>query len=255
MSYKIEWDADGAKRFETGVDHCVLYTKQSKKSTPGLTLPSGAKSVGTYFSNGVAWNGITSISKSPSGAEANDIYADNIKYASIRSAETFGATIEAYTYPDEFAKCDGSEVIGGGVYIGQQARTPFGFTFRTDIGDDSDTGISVNKKYKLHLVYNATASPSEQSFSTINDSPEAITFSWEITTIPASTGSNYLPTACITIDITKLSDYDAETGTSAKMTAFEQVLYGTAATSDNSNDAVNAMLPMPEDVIAFFNAA
>ena len=246
----IVWDEDGKKRFETGVDHAVLYLKQSEDATISA-LGENDSHPSTKFYNGVAWNGITSVSKSPSGADANDIYADNIKYASIRSAETFGGTIEAYTYPDEFAECDGSIAVGGGVFVGQQVRKPFGFCFRTDIGDDSDSGIDVGKKYKLHLVYNATASPSQQSFSTINDSPEAITFSWEITTIPAVVGTvggvRYNPTACITIDITKLSDYDATTGTSAKMTAFENILYGTQNTAP--------MLPMPKDVIAHFKTA
>lgn len=248
----ITWDAEGTKRYETGVDHGVLYVKQSTS----VSVAGIPNSVGTYYHGGVAWNGITSISKSPSGAEANDIYADNIKYASIRSSESFGATIEAYTYPDEFAECDGSVSVGGGVFLGQQARKPFGFCFRTDIGDDTDSGIDKNKKYKLHLVYNATASPSESSYSTINDSPEAITLSWELTTIPASAGSTYLPTACITIDVTKLSDYDATTGTSTKMTNFEKILYGKNSTAQQgqTSNATNPMLPMPEDVIAFFTA-
>ena len=235
----ITWDAEGTKRYETGVDRGVLYVKQSTSvSVAGIT-----NSVGTYYHGGVAWNGLTSVSKSPSGAEANDIYADNIKYASIRSSESFGATIEAYTYPDEFAECDGSVSISNGVFLGQQARKPFGFCFRTDIGDDSDSGVDKNTKYKLHLVYNATASPSGSSYSTINDSPEAITFSWELTTIPASTGSTYLPTACITIDSTKVD--------ATKLSAFEDVLYGTNGTGGTGG--TDAMLPMPEDVIAFFS--
>ena len=209
--------------------------------------------VTTSYSSGVAWNGVTSISKSPSGAEANDIYADNIKYASLRSAETFGATIEAYTYPDEWAQCDGSAAVEGaaGVLIGQQSRKTFGFCFRTDIGDDTDTGINTNNKYKLHLVYNATASPSESSYSTINDSPEAITFSWELSTIPANAGENYLPTACITIDSTKFTFTE---GTKNRLQEFEDILYGTdASTSGGTNvPATVAMLPMPKDVIDFF---
>ena len=235
---RIVWDQEGQKRFETGCDRGVLYPKQSgtPASIPGM---SGAT---TSYSSGVAWNGLTSVSKSPSGAEANDIYADNIKYASIRSAETFGATIEAYTYPDEWAECDGSAVVGSGVYIGQQVRKSFGFSFRTDIGDDTDTGIDAKNKYKIHLVYNATASPSSQQFSTINESPEAITFSWEVTTIPASAGDNYLPTATLVIDSTKVD--------STKLAQFEDILYGKDA--GTGQEATTPMLPMPADVIAFF---
>lgn len=253
---KIIWDGDGQKRFETGCDRGVLYVKKS--TSVNVSGGNITNSVGTYYHGGVAWNGITSVSKSPSGAEANDIYADNIKYASIRSTETFGATIEAYTYPDEFAECDGSVAVGGGgVFLGQQRRKMFGFTFRTDIGDDSDTGIDYEEKYKLHLIYNATASPSESSFSTINDSPEAITFSWELSTIPASAGSGHLPTACITIDSTKCD--------SATLKEFEDILYGTngsaaVGTQGESDyvaavEATDPMLPMPEDVIAFFSSS
>lgn len=262
-TYPITWDAEGEKRYETGVDHVVLYTKQGTKKTTGFpsdfTVGTGNSIEGTWFYNGVAWNGVTSISKSPSGAEANDIYADNIKYASLRSAESFGATIEAYTYPDEFAKCDGSEVIKGGLFIGQQKRSPFGLCFRTDIGDDLDDGVDVNKKFKLHLIYNATASPSESSYSTINDSPEAITFSWEMTTIPADAGTGRNRTAHLEIDVTKLGDYNAsaQSGTgSASMDKFLKVLYGVAADSTTTpvTDAIPAILPMPIDVINFFTA-
>lgn len=241
---KILWDQAGDKRYETGVDHGVLYVKQDTSAT----VPNVTNSVGTYFHGGVAWNGLTSVSKSPSGAEANDVYADNIKYASLRSAETFGGTIEAYTYPDEFAECDGSKAIatGVGVYLGQQTRKPFGFCFRTDMGDDNDGSVNVNNKYKIHLIYNATASPSESSYSTINDSPEAITFSWELTTIPVSAGTDNLPTATITIDSTKTN--------AAKLAAFEEILYGKDPTTQGGNDGREPMLPMPEDVIAFFTA-
>lgn len=234
----IIWDADGSKRYETGVDHGVLYVKTTAASVP---IPAGSGlSLGTTpFIGGVAWNGLTSVSKSPSGAEANDIYADNIKYASLRSAESFGATIEAYGSPDEFRECNGLAVIEGGLLIGQQARKPFGFCFRTDIGDDSDNGMNVGDKYKLHLVYNATASPSEESFSTINDSPDAITFSWEISTIPVEVGSIYLPTSIITIDKTKLTSKGL-----SKLATLEEVLFGTASTAPR--------LPMPKDIVDFF---
>lgn len=244
---KIIWDAEGEKRFETGCDHGVLYVKQADESSvPGL------ENVTTKYSKGVAWNGLTSVSESPSGAEANDIYADNIKYASIRSTETFGGTIEAYTYPDEFAECDGSKVVSKGLFVGQQVRKMFGFCFRTDIGDDSDTGIDVGSKYKLHLIYNATASPSEQSFSTINDSPEAITFSWELSTIPAPAGNGYLPTARLVIDSTKLDSAGL-----TKLATLENILYGTDgdSTANPVVAATDPMLPMPADVIAFFAAS
>ena len=230
---KIVWDAEGYKRFETGVDHGVLYPKASS----AVALPGNPSLGTTHFTNGVAWNGLTSVSKSPSGAEANDIYADNIKYASLRSAETFGATIEAYTYPNEFMECNGLAVVEGGLLIGQQIRKSFGFCFRTDIGDDTDNGIDVGSKYKLHLVYNATASPSEESFSTINDSPEAITFSWEISTIPYTfADDSHLPLACITIDSTKAN--------STKLKNLEDILYGENGTP---------MLPEPAEVIAIFS--
>ena len=244
----IKWDQAGDKRYETGVDHGVLYVKQATSAT----VPNVTNSVGTYFHGGVAWNGLTSVSKSPSGAEANDVYADNIKYASLRSAETFGGTIEAYTYPDEFAECDGSKAIVDGVFLGQQTRKPFGFCFRTDMGDDGDGSVDVNSKYKIHLIYNATASPSESSYSTINDSPEAITFSWELTTIPVSAGTDNLPTATITIDSTKFTDIDQTTGKSTKLAAFEEILYGKDPTTQGGNDGTEPMLPMPEDVIKFF---
>lgn len=252
---RITWDGAGEKRYETGVDHCVLYPKQATS-----TAISGMKDATTPYSAGVAWNGITTISKTPSGAEPNDIYADNIKYASIRSAETFGGTVEAYTYPPEWAKCDGSATVAGGLYICQQARQTFGLSFRTAIGDDNDSSASSDSKYKLHLVYNATASPSESSFNTINDSPEAITFSWEFTTIPESIGTigtgasamTYAPTAVLTIDSTKLADIDQATGKSAKLTAFENILYGT--NGSGGSDGTTAMLPLPKDVITFFTA-
>ena len=241
---KILWDQAGDKKYETGVDRGVLYVKQD--TSADVPLGNNKTSVGTYFHGGVAWNGLTSVSKSPSGAEANDIYADNIKYASLRSAETFGGTIEAYTYPDAFAECDGSKAIADGVFLGQQTRKPFGFCFRTDMGDDGDGSVNVNNKYKIHLIYNATASPSESSYSTINDSPEAITFSWELTTIPVSAGDDNLPTATITIDSTKT--------TASKLAAFEEILYGKDPTTQGGNDGREPMLPMPKDVITFFTA-
>ena len=151
----------------------------------------------------MAWNGLTGVTNSPEGAEPTDLYADNIKYATLRSAETFGMTIEAYTYPDEFAECDGSAVPAEGVYIGQQSRKMFGFSYRTKVGSDTDTEAN---KYKIHVIYGCTASPSERAYETVNDSPDAITFSWEVTTTPVAFQSHdYKPTAEIVIDVWKLS--------------------------------------------------
>lgn len=212
------WDKTGERYFETGVDHGVLYPQ---------------KADGTY-DDGVVWNGLTAVTESPDGAEPNDLYADNIKYASLRSAETFGATIEAYTYPEEFAECDGSAAMSTGVYIGQQTRKPFGFSYRTLVGND--TATDTDDGYKLHIIYNATASPSEKNYETVNDSPDAITMSWEIDTTPVPvTGKK--PTATITIDSTKCD--------ATKLKALEDILYGTATK--------NAYLPQPDTVLHIFN--
>lgn len=181
---QLEWDLTGERIFETGVDHGVLYVMDTN---------------GQYLT-GVAWNGLSSVSESPSGAEPNPIYADNIKYLNIISVEEFGASIEAYTYPDEFMICDGSATLGTGIYVGQQPRRNFGLVYRTRVGDDIQGD---SKGYKLHIIYNATASPSEKAYQTVNDSPEAIAFSWEITTtaIPVP---GYRPTSSIIIDSTKV---------------------------------------------------
>lgn len=222
----LDWDATGERFYETGVKYGVLYLL----TVEGSDVP---------YSDGVEWNGLTSVTESPSGADANNIYADDMKYLSLRAAEEFGATVEAYTYPDEFAACDGSASIANGVMVGQQSRKPFGLCYRTIIGNDVDFN---DKGYKLHLIYNATASPSERQYQTVNDSPEAITFSWEMTTTPVDVPGNYKPTACITIDSTKCD--------SAKLTALETILYGTAATTgDNPTDAVKPRLPLPAEVI------
>lgn len=210
---KLVWDQTGERLYETGTRNAVLYP-----------MENGA------YTKGVAWNGITAFTESPSGAEANDIYADDIKYLSIRSAEEYGATIEAYTYPDEFAICDGSAEVAQGVFVGQQVRKPFGLSVRTVVGNDQEYE---NYGYKLHLVYNATASPSEKSYQTINDSPEAITFSWELSTTPIPVGDNYKNAACITIDSTKADK--------TKLAALEAILYG----SENED----ARLPLPAEVI------
>lgn len=209
---KIVWDAVGEHTFETGVRNGVLYLKDAQ----------GA------YSTGVAWNGLTSVSESPEGAEATDLYADDIKYLTLMSAENFKATIEAYTYPDEFAECDGSATIADGVTIGQQSRKPFGLCYRTAIGNDTDGN---EHGYKLHIVYGCLASPSEKQYSTINDSPEAITFSWEVSTTPVNvTGKK--PTATLIIDSTKADN--------AKLTALEDILYG--------SESAEPRLPLPDEI-------
>lgn len=210
----ITWDATGERLFETGVDHGVLYPISSS---------------GTY-NNGVAWNGLSAITESPSGAEATAVWADNIKYVNLLSAEEFGATVEAYTYPDEFAICDGTAELVDGVIVGQQARKVFGLCYRTKIGNDVDGN---DHGYKLHIIYGAQASPSEKAYSTINDSPEAISFSWELTTTPVNvTGMN--ATSYLVIDSTKC---DAE-----KLAALEKILYGSAEPDTAPR------LPLPDEI-------
>ena len=216
---KIVWDATGERRFETGLSHGVLY-------------PYGTDS----YDAGVAWNGLTSVSDSPEGAEASDLWADNIKYGSLRSAETAKGTIEAYTYPDEFAECDGSATPVKGVRLGQQKRKVFGFCYRTVIGNDTNDEAG----YMLHIVYGATASPSEKQYQTINDSPEAMTFSWEYETTPISV-DGYKPTATITIDSTTVD--------SQKLATLETILYGKDPTTDGGSDGVNPRLPLPAEVL------
>lgn len=211
---KLVWDDTGNRLYETGVDRGVLYPIQE----------------GGQYTKGVAWNGLTNITESPSGAEATALYADNIKYLNLYSAEEFGATIEAYTYPDEFAECDGSASLATGVSIGQQSRKLFGLSYRTVLGNDMDGN---DHGYKLHLIYGAMASPSEKSYASINDSPEAITFSWELTTTPVSV-SGFKPTASITIDSTKA---DPEC-----LAALEAVLYGSEEPDGT------ARLPLPDEV-------
>ena len=209
---KIVWDESGKRTYETGVRNGVLY----------LQNESGV------YTKGVAWNGLTAVTESPSGAEPTALYADDIKYLELFSAEEFGATIEAYTYPEEFEKCDGSASLGKGVTIGQQDRSAFGLCYRTVLGNDvkgSEFG------YKLHLIYGAKAKPSEKGYQTINDSPEAITFSWEVSTTPVNV-EGFKPTACLTIDSTKI---DAD-----KLTQIETLLYG-----DVSQEA---KLPLPDEI-------
>lgn len=209
---KLVWDQTGERRYETGVKQGVLYPQSTNGSYP----------------KGVAWNGLTAVTESPSGAEAKPLYADDIKYLSLMSVEEFGATIEAYTYPDEFAECDGSATISTGVTIGQQKRKAFGLCYRTVLGNDIDNN---DYGYKLHLIYGAVAAPSEKAYATINDSPEAITFSWEITTTPVDV-AGFKPTASVTIDSTKVD--------TAKLKALEDILYG--------SESEEARLPLPSEI-------
>ena len=218
---KLVWDKTGEHFYETGVKNGVLY-------------PMNAS--GTY-SKGVAWNGLTAVTESPSGAEPTALYADDIKYLNLMSNEEFGATVEAYTYPDEFAECDGSASLTEGVYIGQQARKTFGLCYRTTLGNDSKGN---DYGYKLHIIYGAMASPSEKAYSTINDSPDAITFSWELSTTPVAV-ANFKPTASLTIDSTKV---DAQ-----KLATLEEILYGKDGTGeDHSTGAVDPRLPLPDEI-------
>lgn len=217
---KVVWDQTGERLYETGVKKGVLYLRATD---------------GTY-SNGVAWNGLTTVTESPSGAEATPLYADDIKYLNLISNEEFGATVEAYTYPDEFAQCDGSAELADGVMIGQQSRKTFGLSYVTTLGNDVDGN---DHGYKLHLIYGATASPSEKGYSTINDSPEAITFSWELTTTPVNV-TGFKPTASIVIDSTKAD--------ATKLASLEEILYGKDATSEGGTDGVNPRLPLPDEI-------
>lgn len=224
-SKQIVWDAPGSRYFENGVSKGVLYP-MTETGDYGI---------------GVAWNGLTTVTESPSGAEANDIYADNIKYATLRSAETFGGTIEAYTYPDEFSVCDGSVSPAKGVNFGQQKRRGFGLSYVTNVGND--TATESDDGYKLHLIYGATAAPSERSYTSTNDSPDAMSMSWEISTVPVSiTQDNLRPVSTITIDTTKLD----EKGKTA-LQSLETMLYG-SATKDPK-------LPLPGDVYNLFKDA
>lgn len=218
---KLVWDQVGERLYETGTDHGVVYPQDANGAYPV----------------GYAWNGLTAVSESPSGAEPTDLWADNIKYLSIRSAEEFGATIEAYTYPDEFAVLDGSAELTDGVMIGQQTRKAFGFSYRTRLGND----IKFEEYgYKLHLLYGCTVSPSEKAYQTINDSPEAITFSWEMTTTPVAV-TGHKPTATLTIDSSKFTGEKA-----AKLAALEDVLYGTEQNEPR--------LPLPDEVLSILTA-
>ena len=216
---KLVWDNTGERIYETGVQNGVLYPRNAA----GL------------YPKGVSWNGLISVTESPTGAESNKVYADNITYLNLISAEEFGATIEAYTYPDEFAACDGSGELSTGVFVGQQTRKVFGLAYKSFVGNDvagNDFG------YKLHLIYGGNASPSEKAYATINDTPEAITFSWEVTTTPVEV-TDFKPTASITIDSTKVD--------AAKQTVLETILFGSAN--------ADARLPLPDEVAGIFAAA
>ena len=215
---KLIWDKVGERLFETGVNKGVLYPQSAEGAYP----------------KGIAWNGLTAVTESPSGAEATPLYADNIKYLNLVSAEEFGATVEAYTYPDEFAVCNGEVSLAEGVTIGQQKRTPFGMSYQTKIGNDVDSDLG----YKIHLIYGALAAPSEKAYATVNDSPEAITFSWELTTTPVEV-EGFKPTATIVIDSTKVD--------SVKLAALEAVLYG--------SESEEARLPLPSEVLQLVGKA
>lgn len=216
---KLVWDATGERKYETGVRNGVLYVMDAS---------------GTY-PKGVAWNGLTAVTESPSGAEATALYADDVKYLNLISAEEFGATVEAYTYPDEFAQCNGEASLVNGVTIGQQPRKTFGMAYRTVLGNDVE---NESYGYKLHLIYGAVASPSEKAYATINDSPEAITFSWELKTTPVVV-NGFKPTASLTIDSTKAN--------AEKLAALEDILFG--------SESGEARLPLPNEIATLMNAA
>lgn len=210
----LQWDQVGERLYETGVDRGVLYIPDAN---------------GDYI-DGYAWNGLTTVTESPTGAEANPQYADNIKYLNLVSAEEFGGTIEAFTYPDEFAQCDGSVLVNG-VMIGQQSRKTFGLAYRTRVGNDLD---GTDHGYKLHLLYGCLAAPSEKAYGTINDSPEAISFSWEISSTPVDAGGSYKPTSLIVVDSTQVG--------ATELAALEDILYGTVGDDPR--------LPLPAEVLS-----
>lgn len=224
---RLVWDAVGERFYETGVSNAVLF-------------PMG---VGGVYDAGVPWNGITAINESPSGAEASPLYADNIKYLNLISTEEFGASVEAYTYPDEFAECDGSAELAQGVRIGQQTRKQFGLCYKTAKGNDVD---GTDHGYILHIIYGCQAAPSEKGYSTINDSPDAITFSWEISTTPVNvTGKK--PTASLTIDSTQADP--------TKLKALEDILYGTNAGPEGTPEATVSRLPLPNEIATLMGTA
>lgn len=220
---KLIWDADSERLYETGVSKGVLYKRDDTGAYP----------------NGIAWNGLTGFTQSPSGAEPTDQYADNIKYLTLRSAETLGGTLTAYMYPPEFAECDGSASVTPGMAIGQQARRSFGFAYQTLVGNDV---LGNDYAYKIHILYGCTASPSERAYQTVNDSPEAIEFSWELTTVPVPV-EGYKPTSIVEIDSSEFKD---EAG-KARLKALEDILYGT--------DDVEPRLPLPDEIKTLLTSA
>lgn len=229
---RLVWDKVGERLYETGVSQGVLYPIQT----------------GGVYTKGVAWNGLSAVTESPSGAEPTAVYADNIKYLNMMSAEDFGGTIEAYTRPDEFEECDGSKEIAPGVYAGQQNRKVFGLSYKTILGNDVDSN---DYGYKLHLVYGCLASPSEKGYQSVNDSLEAMSLSWEFGTTPVEIntlieGKKLKPTAILVFDSTKV---DAD-----KMTALEEILYGKNPTSEDGTDGVEPRLPLPDEVIALMTS-
>lgn len=223
---KIKWDQTGQRLYEAGVDHGVLYPIQDN----GL------------YTKGVGWNGLISVNENPSGAEETPLWADNIKYLALRSAEEFGANVEAYTYPDEFGECDGTAEIAPGVTIGQQNRKVFGLCYRTVLGND------INKNdhgYKLHLIYGCEAAPSEKGYGTISDNPDAVTFSWEIKTTPVNV-PGFKPTASMTVTSTKVDKQ--------KLKALEEILYGKDPTTEGGDDGVEPRLPLPDEIMELMAA-
>lgn len=234
----LVWDKELERKFETGTDHGVLYTAKD-------TVEQGAN---TKYNDGVVWNGLTGVTESPEGGEPNDLWADNIKYATLRSTETFGFTIEAYMYPNEFAECDGSAKVVDGVYVGQQDRKAFGFCYRTWVGDAQ--GSNLDDHYKLHIIWNATASPSERSYETVNDSPDAITFSWDCTTVPTVVSTTYgtgnkklKPMSEIIVDSSAFS------GATNNLKALEAILFGQDADAEHNVEASAPRLPEPDAVL------
>lgn len=240
MGFKLKWDEPGEHFYETGIEQGALYPYNDAPTTPGHN-----------YEPGVAWNGLTNVSETPSGAEETPLYADNIKYLSLRSAEDLGLTITAYTYPDEWMDCDGSAEIATGAVVGQQPRKTFGLAYKTLIGNDVK-GNALG--YKLHLVYGCTASPSERGYATVNDSPEAIEFSWEVTTIPVTIGDGFNKASMITVDSRKFKT-DAE---KAALAALETALFGTEAYTPEGGEpvpAVEGYLPLPEKVVELLTPA
>lgn len=235
---KLKFDGTGKRRFEMGVHECVLFVWDD----------AVAEGEDPWYGEGVAWNGITGITESPEGAEATDLWADNIKYASFRSAETFGATVEAYTYPDEFAACDGSAEPVTGMRIGQQKRKKFALAYKTGVGDDTNNEAGEI----LHLVYGLTASPSEKAYETVNDSPDAQTFSWDCDSDPIEVGTingvKYKPTSVITVDQTKFTT--GTSGTMAKFDALINKVYGTDPAQGSSTGGTAPEMPTPAEVYA-----